>query len=209
MRLFSLAAGLAAVATGLDIFLDTDTACGDFQSAFIDVVNDAAGSEQMKGNCKSKKGGKKYFCHLNCVNGHENVWSTRKIKCKRQKDDSYKWKPKSIKGADGLCEKKERCGRPQDQYNLTNILLSWTKTQTNKRTTTFTYKCGQKVEDNKVFDMVPYPVAASTCTCNYNKPSNVRCKWSKVKNSIVRCVRQDRAKGQSVSDDYYEGMYDY
>lgn len=205
-----LSAGLAAVASGLDIFLDTDTGCGDFQSAFIDVVNKAVDDKgRVKGNCKSKKGGKKFFCHLNCENGNENVWSTRKIKCKKQKDDEYKWKPKSIKGADSLCEKKERCGKPQEQYNLTNILLSWDKEQTSTRTTTFKFACSQLVQDNKVFDMVPFPVSEAKCTCNYNKPSNVRCKWSKVKNSIVRCVRADRAKAQTVSDDYYGGMYDY
>ena len=50
-------------------------------------------------------------------------------------------------------------------------------------------------DSGKVFKMVPYPEDTATCTCNYNKPSNVRCKWSKIKKSIVRCVRADRPKG--------------
>jgi hypothetical protein len=56
--------------------------------------------------------------------------------------------------------------------------------------------------------MTPYPENFATCTCNYNKPSNIRCKWSKIKKSIVRCVRADRPKGQS-DDYYYEDMYQY
>ena len=51
-------------------------------------------------------------------------------------------------------------------------------------------------DSGKVFKMVPYPEDTATCTCNYNKPSNVRCKWSKIKKSIVRCVRADRPKGK-------------
>ena len=80
------------------------------------------------------------------------------------------------------------------------------------------------VSDNKVFEMIPFPTDAVSCTCNFNKPSNVRCKWSKVnintkpatkltdsfkvKNSIVRCVRKDKEDkffdGSFMYDDMYE-----
>ena len=57
--------------------------------------------------------------------------------------------------------------------------------------------------------MRPYPVDSATCTCNYNKPSNIRCKWSKVKKSIVRCVRADRTNKNQNDEYFYEEMYAY
>lgn len=35
-------------------------------------------------------------------------------------------------------------------------------------------------DNEKVFEMIPFPTDGVSCTCNFNKPSNVRCKWSKV-----------------------------
>ena len=59
--------------------------------------------------------------------------------------------------------------------------------------------------------MVPFPKDFATCTCNYNKPSNIRCKWSKIKNSIVRCVRSDYNKlnDGAFADEYFDEMYQY
>ena len=64
--------------------------------------------------------------------------------------------------------------------------------------------------NGKTFAMMPYPTDFVTCTCNTNKPSNVRCKWMKVKNSIVRCVRADKAKFHDDGDSpaFYDDMYD-
>ena len=71
------------------------------------------------------------------------------------------------------------------------------------------------VIDDKVFEMVPYPVDHVTCTCIFTKRYNTRCKWSNVKNAIVRCVRKDREnkfnEGNSgfAYDDMYESYDNY
>ena len=74
------------------------------------------------------------------------------------------------------------------------------------------FSCAPYTHTNgKVFDMVPFPKDFATCTCNYNKPSNIRCKWSKIKNSIVRCVRSDYNKlnDGAFADEYFDEMYQY
>ena len=107
----------------------------------------------MKAVCTANKGPvqKKWRCNLKCANGNENVWSIRPIKCKvknhpemnkydDQKDTTYKWKPSQIKNADSLCDEKEECGNIRDQYNVSNKLLSWTKTQVTDRQTLFEFR---------------------------------------------------------------------
>merc|ERR1712157_50995 len=111
--------------------------------------------------------------------------STRPIKCKLQRKagqdvpvGQYKWNPSSIDGAGDLCEIKERCAKPQSLYNLTNKLLSYEKF-TEGRRIFYNFSCADMVTENRVFEMMPYPVDHVTCTCNFNKPNNVRCKWTK------------------------------
>lgn len=78
---------------------------------------------------------------------------------------------------------------------------------------TFNFSCDDMTLNGKTFAMKPFPTDYVTCTCNTNKPSNVRCKWMKVKNSIVRCVRADKDKfndGNAYYDDMYAGAdYEY
>jgi len=217
MKIFSIAA-LACVAQGLNMQLDEGVPCDNFGGKFDKIKN-------MKPKCTANKGPvqKKYRCNLQCTNGNTNVWSVRPIKCKvknansdknpkydSSKPTEYKWKPNQIKGADTLCDDKEECDNVRSIYNLTNKLLDWTKTQVNERQIRFDFACNDYTnkDSGKVFKMVPYPADTATCTCNYNKPSNVRCKWSKIKKSIVRCVRADRPKGQN-DDYYYPDMYEY
>ena len=69
-------------------------------------------------------------------------------------------------------------------------------------------RCDNMEQNGKNFAMMPYPTDHVTCTCNTNKPSNVRCKWKKVKNSIVRCVRADKEKFQNEDPAFYDDMYD-
>lgn len=219
MKVFSIATlATVALAQKGTMFLDEDVECDNFGGKFDKIKG-------MKPVCNANKGPvqKKWRCNLKCSNGNENVWSIRPIKCKVKNhsesskyDDSqptvYKWKPNQIKGADSLCDEKEECGNIRDQYNVSNKLLSWTKTQVTDRQTLFEFSCAdwENKENDKVFEMHPYPVTSATCTCNYNKPSNIRCKWSKIKKSIVRCVRKDRPKGQHENDEYYyEDMYSY
>ena len=71
----------------------------------------------------------------------------------------------------------------------------------------FIYRCADMEKDGRTFSMIPFPTDFVTCTCNFNKPSNVRCKWKKVKNSIIRCVRADKSKFQN-DPVFYDDMYD-
>ena len=220
MKVFSITT-LAAVAMaqkGNTMFLDEETKCDNFGGKFDKIKG-------MKSVCTANKGPvqKKWRCNLKCSNGNENVWSVRPIKCKVKnhpdsssfdpnEDTIYKWRPNQIRNAGSLCDEKEECENIRDKYNVSNKLLSWTKTQVNDRQIQFDFECADwtNKENGKVFEMYPYPVSKATCTCNYNKPSNIRCKWSKIKKSIVRCVRKDRPKGQHGNDDYYyEDMYSY
>ena len=71
------------------------------------------------------------------------------------------------------------------------------------------------VTEDRVFEMKPYPVNSVSCYCNYNRPYNVNCKWSRFKNSHVRCVRKDGEnkfnEGDSgvAYDDMYESYDNY
>ena len=63
-----------------------------------------------------------------------------------------------------------------------------------------------------VVPLVPFPTDFATCTCNYNKPTNIRCKWSKIKNSIVRCVKStwyNKLNDGGLDDEYFDEMYQY
>jgi len=209
MRIFSLAA-LAVSAYGQrgsqanTVMLNEDTPCSDFAEVF-------GSFEGMKTKCKGKSNKKKtkQFCNLICENGQQNVWSTRPIKCKASKKGGdvgqFKWKPNKIKNADDLCSAKEKCPQLKTMYNVTNKLLSWEKSVVGRRTF-YNFSCDDMENNGKVFAMIPYPTDYVTCTCNTNKPSNVRCKWMKVKNSIVRCVRADKTKFQN--DPPFYDMYD-
>jgi len=218
MKVFSIAT-LAAVAVAQKgmMFLDEDVECDNFGGKFDKIKG-------MKSVCTANKGPvqKKWRCNLKCSNNNENVWSIRPIKCKVKNhpelnnyDDSkpttYKWKPDAIRNADTLCDEKEECGNIREKYNVTNKLLSWDKTKINDRQIRFDFTCADwtNKENGKTFEMRPYPVDSATCTCNYNKPSNIRCKWSKVKKSIVRCVRADRTNKNQNDEYFYEEMYAY
>merc|ERR1712039_359483 len=205
MKIFSLAA-LAIGVASQTVQLDENTPCSDFAEVF-------GSFDGMKTKCKGKKNKKKtkQHCNLICENGQQNVWSTRPIKCKAVKTGpnvgSYKWKPNKIKNADELCDAKEKCPQLKTVYNVTNKLLSWEKSVVGRRTF-YNFTCDKYFRDGKTFEMMPYPTDYVTCTCNTNKPANVRCKWMKVKNSIVRCVRADKEKFQN--DEDFDGypMYD-
>lgn len=213
-------AGVSAQAPAGRIFFDEDLPCDDFDAKFP-----PSSFPDMKTKCKTKHNAKKNKtktrCNLICKNGQENVWSTKPIKCKVQRTSNgpvpvgaYKWNPSSIDGVKDLCGIKERCSNPKTMYNLTNKLLSSEKF-TEGRRIYYNFSCADMVTENRVFEMMPYPVDHVTCTCNFNKPNNVRCKWSKVKNSIVRCVRKDREnkfnEGDSgfAYDDMYESYDNY
>lgn len=217
---FVALAGVSAQAPAGRIFFDEDLPCDDFDVKFPPSL-----FPDMKTKCKTKHNAKKNKtktrCNLICNNGQENVWSTKPIKCKIQRKaggsvpiGSYKWNPSSIDGVGDLCEIKERCSNPKHMYNLTNKLLSSEKFVEGRRIY-HNFSCADMVTENRVFEMMPYPVDHVTCTCNFNKPNNVRCKWSKVKNSIVRCVRKDREnkfnEGDSgfAYDDMYESYDNY
>jgi len=196
---------------GGNLRFDAADSCSDFNGHFSKFPG-------MKAVCKTNNGPikKKWFCNLKCNNNYPNVWSTRPIKCKVRNmgkpDESYTWKPNTIKGADTLCDEKDDCGSLKSQYNVSNKLLEWSKSQPTVRTTMFNFTCKPYTHTNgKVFDMVPFPKDFATCTCNYNKPSNIRCKWSKIKNSIVRCVRSDYNKlnDGAFADEYFDEMYQY
>jgi hypothetical protein len=203
MRIFSLAA-LAVGAFGQNVMLDENTPCSDFAEVFGSFPG-------MKTKCKGKSNKKKtkQFCNLICENGQQNVWSTRPIKCKAKKSGvdvgQYKWRPSKIKNAGDLCDPKEKCPQLKTMYNVTNKLLSWEKHVEGRRTF-YNFSCGDMESNGKTFKMMPYPTDYVTCTCNTNKPSNVRCKWKKVKNSIVRCVRADKSKFQ-YDPAFYDDMY--
>lgn len=207
MRLFSLLA-IGAYAASNSIQFDETTPCENFEDIFGKF-------DGIKTKChgKSNKKKTKKFCNLVCDNGYDNVWSVRPIKCKARKsgDDvgTYKWKPSKIKYPEELCNPKEKCGQLKGQYNVTNKLLTWEKSNIGRQTF-YNFSCAEWTNDNgKVFEMIPWPKDYVTCTCNYNKPQNVRCKWRKVKNSIIRCVRADKPKYQNNNDDQaYEDMYD-
>ena len=128
------------------MFLDEDVECDNFGGKFDKIKG-------MKAVCTANKGPvqKKWRCNLKCANGNENVWSIRPIKCKTknhpesskyddQLDTTYKWKPSQIKNADNLCDEKEECGNIRDQYNVSNKLLSWTKTQVTDRQSLFEFR---------------------------------------------------------------------
>merc|ERR1712226_167166 len=115
MKIFSIAA-LACAVQGLNMQLDEDVPCDNFGGKFDKIKN-------MKPKCVANKGPvqKKYRCNLSCTNGNTNVWSVRPIKCKVKNANSdknpkydptkpteYKWKPSQIKGADTLCDDKEK-----------------------------------------------------------------------------------------------------
>merc|ERR1711893_369757 len=197
-------AGVSAQAPSGRIYFEEDLPCDNFADLFP-----PSDFPDMKTKCKTKRNIKKNKiktrCNLLCLNGQENVWSTKPIKCKVQRNagdpdfpvGSYKWNPKSIDGTD-LCGIKERCQDPKRMYNLTNKLLNMEKFVDGRRTF-YNFSCDDMVSENKVFEMMPFPTDHVTCTCNFNKPNNVRCKWSKVKNSIIRCVRRDR------EDKFFEG----
>ena len=53
------------------------------------------------------------------------------------------------------------------------------------------FSCADRKLDEKKIPMKPWPVEFVTCTCNYNKPTNIRCRWSKVKKSTVKCIDVD------------------
>jgi len=203
MKIFAL--GLATLAQAQQwMYLDEEVPCTEFNTKF----------EKIKGvtaKCTANKGPvqKKWRCHLKCANGNQNVFSVRPIKCKN-KGGVPKWKPSKIKNADTLCDNKDECDGLKTQYNVSNKLLTWTKSRPNPRQVQYDFACDDwtNKDNGKVFEMTPFPARTATCTCNYNKPSNVRCKWSKIKKSIVRCVRADRPKGQ-YDDIYYEDMYQY
>lgn len=206
MRIFSLAA-LAIAANGQTVQLDENTPCSDFAEVF-------GSFDGMKTKCRGKSNKKKtkQFCNLICENGQQNVWSTRPIKCKAKKSGpdvgQYKWKPNKIKNADDLCNAKEKCPQLKTMYNVTNKLLSWEKSVDGRRTY-YNFTCGDMEQNGKTFKMKPFPTDHVTCTCNTNKPSNVRCKWMKVKNSIVRCVRADKSKFNDENNyQMYDDMYD-
>lgn len=208
MKIFSLAA-LAIGVASQTVQLDENTPCSDFAQVF-------GSFDGMKTKCKGKSNKKKtkQFCRLICENGHQNVWSTKPIKCKRQKSGpnagAYKWSPSKIVNAGSLCDAKEKCPQLKTQYNVTNKLLSWDKS-VDGRKTIYNFSCANMEDNGKTFKMKPYPTDTVHCTCNTNKPNNVRCKWKKVKNSIIRCVRADKAKFNDEGGDYpmYDGMYDY
>jgi hypothetical protein len=187
------------------VFLDESTPCSDFDEKF-------GSFEGMKTKCKGKSNKKKtkQFCNLICENGHANVWSTKPIKCKAKRSGqnagTYQWKPSKIKDAADLCTAKEKCPQLKTVYNVTNKLLSWEKSIEGRRTF-YNFSCADMEKDGRTFAMIPFPTDYVTCTCNFNKPSNVRCKWMKVKNSIVRCVRADKEKFQN-DPAFYDDMYD-
>merc|ERR1712141_794974 len=189
-------------------FFRETTPCSDFANVF-------GSFDGMKTKCKGKSNKKKtkQFCNLICENGQENVWSTRPIKCKARKSGpdvgQYKWKPTKIRNPEDLCNPKEKCPQLKTMYNITNKLLDVEKT-TEGRRTFYNFTCRDMEQNGKTFAMIPFPKDHVTCTCNTNKPSNVRCKWSKVKNSIVRCVRADKTKFQydpAMYDDMYDSSY--
>merc|ERR1711892_1082323 len=167
MKVFSIATlATVAMAQKGTMMLDEDVECENFGGKFDKIKG-------MKPVCTVNKGpiAKKWRCNLKCSNKNENVWSVRPIKCKiknhpeSKRFDSnlpttYKWRPNQIRDAETLCDEKEECGNIRTKYNVTNKLLSWTK--------------------------------------------------SKVKTSIVRCVRKDKPKGDHENDEYYyEDMYSY
>jgi hypothetical protein len=219
MKVFSIAS-LAAVAVAQKgtMYLDETVECDNFGGKFDKIKG-------MKPKCTTNKGPitKKWRCNLECANKNENVWSVRPIKCKvknhpdSDKYDSsqpteYKWRPNQIRDAETLCDEKEECGNIKHQYNLTNKLLSWEKTKVNDRQTVFNFTCADwtNKENGRTFEMTPYPKRSAICTCNYNKPSNIRCKWTKIKKSIVRCVRADKNPDVPLNDEYfYDDMYAY
>jgi len=208
MRIFSLAA-LAISAYGASsqtVLLDENVPCSDFAEVFGSFTG-------MKTKCRGKSNKKKtkQFCNLICENGQQNVWSTKPIKCKAKKSGSdvgtYNWRPNKIKDAGELCDAKEKCPQLKTMYNVTNKLLKWEKSIDGRRTF-YNFTCDNMEQNGKNFAMMPYPTDHVTCTCNTNKPSNVRCKWKKVKNSIVRCVRADKEKFQNEDPAFYDDMYD-
>ena len=71
-------------------------------------------------------------------------------------DESYTWKPNTIKGADTLCDEKDDCGSLKSQYNVSNKLLSWSKSQPTVRTTMFNFRFVQFH-----FTSGPFPVHRS------------------------------------------------
>ena len=54
-------------------------------------------------------------------------------------EETYTWKPSSIKNAHNLCEKKDDCGNINKQYNVSNVLLSWSKDRMNARTIIYNF----------------------------------------------------------------------
>jgi len=203
MKIFSL--GLATLATAQQwTYFDENVPCDQFNQKFEKIKGMTAKCSANKGPIK-----KKWRCHLKCSNGNPNVFSVKPIKCK-SKGGVPKWRPSKIKDPEALCDDKDRCDGLKSQYNVSNKLLTWEKSRVSERQVRYDFACKDwtNKDNGKVFEMTPYPEDFATCTCNYNKPSNIRCKWSKIKKSIVRCVRADRPKGQS-DDYYYEDMYQY
>ncbi|CBY08669.1 unnamed protein product [Oikopleura dioica] len=210
--LMALAGSTVSAKRPVNVFMDETLPCDNFAEVFpADQFPDMKTSCKVKSNKKKTKA----FCNLLCLNGQHNVWSTKNIKCKRVRNNNdddyeigqYRWRPNTIRDAGSLCEVKERCQDPKKIYNLTNKLLSYEKTIDGRRTW-YNFSCDDMTSNEKVFEMIPFPTDGVSCTCNFNKPSNVRCKWSKVKNSIVRCVRKDKEDkffdGSFMYDDMYE-----
>ena len=54
-------------------------------------------------------------------------------------EETYTWKPSSIKNADQLCQEKDDCGNVSKQYNVSNKLLTWTKDRMNARTIIYNF----------------------------------------------------------------------
>merc|ERR1712123_334824 len=136
MKVFSIATlATVAMAQKGTMMLDEDVECENFGGKFDKIKG-------MKPVCTVNKGpiAKKWRCNLKCSNKNENVWSVRPIKCKiknhpeSKRFDSnlpttYKWRPNQIRDAETLCDEKEECGNIRTKYNVTNKLLSWTKTK--------------------------------------------------------------------------------
>ena len=86
----------------------------------------------------------------------------------------------------------------EQKYNLTvrtfsgENLLHYKREEISKSQTRFSFWCDNWVnkDNGKGYYMKPYPVNEIRCTCNYKKPSNVRCKWDKVKKNAVFCKRK-------------------
>ena len=125
--------------------LDNNISCENFEEKFVNI-------KDMKVRCTRHNWKTKWQCFLTCLNGMKNVWSYRHIECKAknhpdewnynsEKPTIYKWKPNAFNDVDSICNPKPVCEDIHKQYNVSDKLLSWEKTEgINARQTLYVFR---------------------------------------------------------------------